>query len=121
MLGSVREWVRAHVRPSEVELLSPGERRYLASDLALSESELLTLSASGRDNTELMERMMRANGIDPDRMRAALDTPIRDIERVCTKCRNVARCRRELDAGTAAMHGHEYCPNASTFDALAAQ
>ena len=119
MLGSVREWVRAHVRPSEVELLSPGERRYLASDLALSESELLTL-ANGRDNSVLMERMMRAHGIDPDRVRQALDTPVRDIERVCTKCRNTGRCARELNAGTAAMNCHEFCPNASTLDALAA-
>src|SRR5215469_17645227 len=119
MLGSVGEWVRAHVRPSEVELLSPQEQRYLASDLALSGSELLSLSANGRDNTMLMEGMMRARGIDPDRMRQALNTPMRDIERVCTKCRNTARCARELYASTAAMHCHEYCPNAPTFDALA--
>ena len=118
MLGRVREWVRAHAGPSEVERLSPQEQRYLASDLALSESELRSLSANGRDNTVLMDRMMRAHGIDPDRMRMALDAPMRDIERVCTRCRSVARCRRELDAGTAAMHCHEYCPNASTFDAL---
>ena len=120
MLESVREWVRTHVRPSEVELLSPQEQRYLASDLALSQDELLSLSATRRDNTVLMERMMRAHGIDPDRMRRALYTPMRDIERVCTRCRNTARCARELDAGTAAISCHEFCPNASTFDALVA-
>ena len=43
---------------------------------------------------------------------------LRDIERVCTRCRDARRCWRELEAGTAAEHCHEFCPNAGTFDDL---
>jgi hypothetical protein len=37
---------------------------------------------------------------------------------VCTHCRRTGRCRHELDAGTAAMRCHQYCPNTATFDDL---
>jgi hypothetical protein len=40
------------------------------------------------------------------------------VERVCSHCKTTGRCRRELDAGTAAMRCREYCPNAATFDDL---
>jgi hypothetical protein len=43
---------------------------------------------------------------------------LRDAERVCSQCGNTRRCKRELDAGTAAAHGDAYCPNAATFDDL---
>jgi hypothetical protein len=61
---------------------------------------------------------MRARGLDPDRMRDAYVTLLRDVERVCTQCKTTGRCRRELDAGTAAAHCHDFCPNAATFDDL---
>jgi len=65
-----------------------------------------------------MRRMMRAHGLDPDRMRQANVTLMRDVERVCTRCKSAGKCRRELDAGTALVHYHECCPNAATFDDL---
>jgi uncharacterized protein DUF6455 len=61
---------------------------------------------------------MRARGLDPEEMRRGFSMALRDAERVCSGCRNTGRCRRELDAGTAAAHCHEFCPNAATFDYL---
>jgi len=66
----------------------------------------------------LMQSMMRARGLDLDQMRHGFATLLRDIERVCTQCKATGRCRRELDAGTADAHCHEYCANAGTFDDL---
>jgi hypothetical protein len=43
---------------------------------------------------------------------------VRSVERVCTGCEATEQCRRELDAGAAALHCREYCPNAHTFDDL---
>jgi len=54
----------------------------------------------------------------PAQVRLSFATLMRDVERVCSRCRSTGRCRRELDAGTAAAHAHEYCPNAGTFDDL---
>jgi hypothetical protein len=121
LLGRVLDWVRARASiNNEIATLSREELRRMASDLSLAESDLLALSTGGHDNTVLMERMMRARGLDADQMRNALGTWLRDVERVCTQCQNTGRCRRELDAETAAAHCHQYCPNAATFDELAA-
>ena len=119
LLGRVLDWLRARCGAGdELASMSREEIRDLASDLSLTESDLVALSASLNDNTTLMEGMMRARGFDPALLRQSFGTLIRDVERVCSRCRSTGRCRRELDAGTAAAHAHEYCPNAGTFDDL---
>jgi Family of unknown function (DUF6455) len=118
-LGRMLAWVRVHAVPgSDLTTFSREELRHMAEDLSLAPSDLLAMSTGGRDNTVLMESMIRARGLDPDRMRYAFVTLLRDVERVCTQCKTTGRCRRELDAGTAATHCHDYCPNAGTFDDL---
>jgi uncharacterized protein DUF6455 len=119
LLGRVLDCVRAHVPGTDLATMTREDLRHIAGDLALAESALLSLSAGARDNTVLMERMMRARSLDPDEMRHASSMALRDAERVCSQCRNTRRCRRELDAGTAAAQCHAYCPNATTFDDLA--
>ncbi len=119
LLGRVLDWVRVRCGAGgELAAMSREEIRDLASDLALSEGDLVALSTSLSDNTALMEGMMRARGFDPAQLRRSFGTLMRDVERVCSRCRAAGRCQRELDAGTAAAHAHEYCPNASTFDDL---
>jgi hypothetical protein len=104
--------VHAHVVPgTDLAMLTREDLRHIAGDLALAESALLSLSAGTQDNTVLMERMMRARGLDPEEIRHAFSMALRDAERVCSGCRNTGRCRRELDAGTAAAHRHEFCAN----------
>jgi hypothetical protein len=121
LLGRVLDCVAAHVAPStDLATLTREDLRHIAGDLALAESALLSLSVGARDNTALMQRMIRARGLDPEEMRHAFSTAMRDVERVCSGCRNAGRCRHELDAGTAAAHCDAYCPNAATFDDLAA-
>ncbi len=119
LLGRVLDWVRARGGTSgELAGMTRNEIRDLAGDLSLSEGDLVALSSSLHDNTPLMEGMMRARGFDPDDLRRSFAILVRDVERVCSQCRTTGRCRRELDAGTAAQHAHEYCPNAGTFDDL---
>jgi hypothetical protein len=119
LLGRVLDWVRTHCGTAdELATMSREEIRDLAADLSLAEGDLRTLSASLNDNTALMEGMMRARGFEPAQLRRSFGTLSRDVERVCSRCRVTGRCRRELDAGRAAAHAHEYCPNAGTFDDL---
>ncbi len=119
MLHAVRDWIKRH-RPLRDELagFSRAEFSHLASDMGVTETDLQSLSANAPDNTVLMQGMMRARGLDPEKVRDHYITLARDIERVCTICRNAKRCRRELAAGTAGMHCHEFCPNVRTFDDL---
>ena len=120
LLGRVLDCVRAHTLPeTDLATLTREDLRYIAGDLALAESALLSFSVGARDNTVLMERMMCARGLDAEEMRHAVSMTLRDAERVCSHCPNTARCRRELDRRTAATHCHSFCRNASTFDDLA--
>jgi Family of unknown function (DUF6455) len=120
LLGRVLNCVRDHVVPgTDLATLTRDDLRHIAGDLALTESVLLSLSVGGRDNTVLMERMMRARGLDPEEVRRTFSMTLRDAERVCSGCRNTGRCRRELGSGTAGANCHSYCPNAATFDDLA--
>jgi len=119
LLARVLDCVRAHVVPgTDIGTLTRDDLRHIAGDLALAESALLSLSVGARDNTALMERMMQARGLDPEEMQRTFGMALRDAERVCSQCANTKRCRRELDAGTAATHRDVFCPNAATFDDL---
>jgi hypothetical protein len=119
LLGRVLDWMRAHTPAgSDLATFSREDLRHLAEDLSLAESDLRSMSTGNRDNTGLMEGMIRARGFEPDHLKHAFVTLLRDVERVCTQCKATGRCSRELAAGTAAMHCHEYCPNAGTFDDL---
>ena len=92
LLGRMLDWVRAHADPgSDLTAFSREALRQMAEDLSLAPSDLLAMSAGGRDNTVLMESMMRARGLDPDRMRYAFATLLRDVERVCTQCKATGR------------------------------
>lgn len=110
---------RLHVG-DDLASFSRARLRHMADDLAITEGDLQLLASHAADNTRLMEGMMRARGLDPAVVRCEVGTLLRDVERVCTRCPRASRCQRELDAGTAAQHCHEYCPNAGTFDDLVA-
>jgi hypothetical protein len=78
----VLHWVRAHAPAgSDLAILSHEEPRHIAEDLSLAESEPLAMATRGRDNTTLVEGMMRARGLDPDQVRHAFVTLVRDGSR----------------------------------------
>ena len=118
LLARALEWMKVHTDPAELAGFSGKQLRHMADDLQVTESDLLKLASHSPDNTALMEGMMRARGLDPVQVHNTFLTTLRDIERVCTLCRQSRRCQRELKAGTASANCHEYCPNAGTFDAL---
>ena len=119
LLARALDWVKRQATPGDdLSGLSQAELGHMADDLGISRSDVVALSAHAADNTALMEGMMDARGLDTAVIQNEFPTLLRDIERVCTRCPDAKRCRRELDAGTAAQHAHQFCPNAGTFDDL---
>ncbi|MGE0418844.1 MAG: DUF6455 family protein [Acetobacteraceae bacterium] len=98
--------------------MSDADLRYMANDLGISVADLMDVVPRAPDNTVLMDRMMRARGLDPAAIRRMPAALVRDLEMTCTRCGDTGRCRRDLDAGTAAANCHAYCGNAVTFDAI---
>jgi hypothetical protein len=117
LLARVRAWVKAHTRAGDdLAGFSRAEFGHMANDLGISEADLLALASSASDNKALMAGMMRARGLDSEVLRNSFLKLLRDAERVCALCRDTRRCQRELNAGTAVAHCHEFCANAGTFD-----
>lgn len=119
LLARALDWIKAYnARQQELGLLSNDDVVLMASDLGLSRAELCDILPRGADNTRLMDRMLLARGLDPDKVRRSLTPLLRDMELACTRCTATGRCRRELQAGSAAEHCHDFCANADTIDDL---
>ena len=113
------DWIKARAsRDNELAAMSRADLHYLAADLGVTEADVLDIVPQVTDNSVLMDQMMRARGLDPDTVRHSFSALVRDMEVTGSRCREAGVCRRELDAGTAALFSHDFCPNAETMDDL---
>jgi hypothetical protein len=62
--------------------------------------------------------LLRAVGIDPQKLASAEPATMRALRRTCISCSNKHKCGQDVAAGTAARHYRVYCPNAMSLDAL---
>jgi hypothetical protein len=119
LLARAFDWIRERARRSqELANLSRADLDYMASDLGISQADLMDVLPRAADNSFLMDRMMEARGLDPDQVRRSLGALVRDMELVCTRCHASGVCRRDLLNGVADAHCHEYCGNAETMDEI---
>ena len=121
LFGRMCDWVRVRFqRGDDLYALSRDDLKLMASDLGITEHDLREVLPKAADHSLLMDRMMVARGLDPDRIRHMWGALARDLEVTCARCGSVGRCRAELSIGVAADNCHEYCGNADTFDELLA-
>jgi hypothetical protein len=119
LLGRMFDWIRERARRSqEIASLTQADLDFMASDLGITQADLLDVLPRAADDSRLMDRMMEARGLDPEHVRRNLGALVRDMELICTRCRATGVCRRDLLNGTADAHCHEYCENAETIDEL---
>ncbi len=100
----------AHCRPEEVARI--------AHDLGLSSQELELFVNKGSDAADELPKLLRALGVDPQRLASSNPGKMRDLQRLCITCGDKGQCRHDLAAGTAASRYRDYCPNAMSLDAL---
>ena len=119
LLSRAFDWVKARAsRDNELTAMSRADMRYLAADLGITEADLRSVVPKVTDHSELMDRMMRARGLDPNAVRRSFAAVVRDMEVTCARCRDSRICRRELEAGTAAEYCQDFCANAGAMDRL---
>lgn len=122
ILDAIANWVKRYRYHAglrhDLAACGPEEVARTAQDLGVSPAELVRLAEKGPDAADELQQLLRALGVDGKKL--AKDDPMvmRDLQRLCISCADKTRCRHELDAGTAASHYHEFCPNAVTFDAM---
>jgi len=119
LLSKAFDWIRARAsRDNELAVMSRMDLGYLAADLGITEADVLDVVPRLTDHSELMDKMMRARGLDPDAVRRSFSALVRDMEVTCARCRESRICRRELESGTAAVYAHDFCANADAMDRL---
>lgn len=106
-------WLKHRRELNEIRKLDRTEFNLIADDLRVSPQDLEQLVRSGEHGADELPHMLKGLGINEDDLKRTAPLLLRDMQRVCSLCREKAHCDRELAAGTAAAHYEGYCPNAS--------
>ena len=122
ILNAIANWIKKYRYAAGLhqELAGCGadEVARIARDLGIDTAELFKLSDNGPGAADLLQRMLRALGADPNTLALIDPLVMRDLQRLCISCSHKKRCEHDLAAGTAAQNYREYCPNAVSLDAL---
>lgn len=111
-------WIKHRRELSEIRRIDRTDFNQIADDLRISPDELERLVQAGAHSADEMPEMLKALGVEVNDIARVEPLLVRDMQRVCSLCRDKERCHGELAHGTAAKHYEEFCPNAPTIDAL---
>lgn len=118
LIDKFADWLKHRRELSEMRQLDRTEFDLIASDLRISPGDLDQLVQAGSHAADELPQMLKSLGISEEDLKRSQPTLVRDMQRVCSLCRDKAHCHRELAAGTAAAHYHGYCPNAPSIDTV---
>jgi transcriptional regulator with XRE-family HTH domain len=122
VLDAIAGWVRNYRQAvglrSELANCTAEEVAQLARDVGLSAEELMSIATKGRHAADELPKLLRALGVDPQKLASDDPSTMRDLQRICIHCGHKGECRHDLAAGTAAGSYRDYCPNAMSIKAL---
>ena len=90
----------------------------IARDIGVSPEELRFAASKGPHAADELPKLLRALGVDPQKLASDDPAIMRSLERICISCGHKNQCQHDLAAGTAASHYRDYCPNAMSLDEL---
>lgn len=120
VVNAIAQWVTKYRVAVGADLgqCGPEQVRQTARDLGVADNQMRELMNKGPGAADLLQKMLVALHVDPDKLAKANPAVLRDLQRLCISCSNKARCAHELDVGSAGEHFRDYCPNAFTLEAL---
>ena len=122
ILDAIANWVKKYRDAiglkGELAQCSAEEVALIARDIGVSPEELISVINKGPHAADELPRLLRALGVDPQKLQSDDPGLTRSLQRICISCGHKDQCQHELAAGTAAEHYREYCPNAMSLDAL---
>lgn len=118
LIDTFADWLKHRRELNELRQMDRTDFDRIAEDLRVSPNDLDELVRRGPHAADELPVMLRALGIDADKLARTEPMLLRDMERVCALCSHKAQCDRDLIAGTAAEHYEGYCLNAPTIDRL---
>lgn len=122
VLDAIADWVKRYREAiglrSEMANCTPEQVAVIARDMGLSPAELLSITAKGPHAADELPTLLRALGVDPQKLASDDPGTMRDLQRICVTCGHKGQCQNDLARGKAASHYHDYCPNAIPLDTL---
>ena len=122
VLDAIAGWVKNYRQAvglrNELANCTAEEVGRMARDIGLSAEELLSAAAKGPHAADELPKLLRALGVDPQKLASDDPSTMHDLQRICISCGHKGECRHDLAAGTAASRFRDYCPNAMSLDAL---
>jgi len=122
VLDAIADWVKRYREAiglrNEMANCTAEQVAVIARDMGLSSGELLSITAKGPHAADELPRLLRALGVDPQKLGSKDPGTMRDLQRICITCGHKGRCQHDLARGTVASQYHNYCPNAIALDAL---
>jgi hypothetical protein len=117
-----RWWRNMNIRCrklAELDSCGPAEVGRIARDLGVSRAELSVLAGKWPD--DLLSRRLQQVNLERAELAHVEPQVLRDLERVCTLCGSKRKCNHDLANNPSDSAWIEYCPNATTLDALIAE
>ncbi len=122
VFDAIADWVKNYRQAvglqNELAKCTAEEVALMARDIGLSAQELLSAAAKGPHAADELPKLLRAFGVDPQKLAADDPSTMHDLQRICIHCGHKGECRHDLAASTAASRFRDYCPNAMSLDAL---
>jgi hypothetical protein len=116
-----RGWTRRRRTMAQLDCCGSSEVARMAHDVGVSSEELCVLAGKWPDTTDLLLRRMAETKLDPTEVTKVEPQVIRDLQRVCTLCASKRKCEHDLATNPSDPVWQDYCPNATTLQALIAE
>lgn len=121
-MQSVADWYHAFVdrlaRAHEFDALGSHEVGRLASDLGISNEELVRLSQLPTSAADLLEKRLTVLGLSAEDIEQATPRLLNDLRRTCSQCASKGKCARDIEHQPHDAVWKGYCPNSDTITGL---
>jgi uncharacterized protein YjiS (DUF1127 family) len=122
ILNAIANWVKKYRQAvglrGDLANCGADEVALIARDIGVSPEELRFAASKGPHAADELPKLLRALGVDPQKLASDDAAIMRSLERICISCGHKNQCQHDLAAGTAASHYRDYCPNAMSLDEL---
>ena len=118
LIDKLADWIKYRRDLSEIRRMNQTDFDSIARDLRISSDDLDQLVRAGPHGADELPKLLASLGIDQASLARTEPLLVRDMQRACGLCRDKAQCHTDLADGTSAGHYRDYCPNASTIEAL---
>lgn len=122
ILEAIASWVKKYRHAvglrREFAHCGADEVARIAHDIGMSPEELKYLANKGPRAADELPKLLRALGVDPQKLSSNDPALMRSLQRICISCGHKDQCQHHLAMGTATDNYRDYCPNAMALDAL---